>query len=91
MPLYRFECPSCGTFDAGFAMADVPDTLDCRCGEPARRRITAPRLARGGRGMRLLDATKATAERPGVVNAVPDARRESASSSNPLHAKLPRP
>lgn len=91
MPLYRFACPTCGTFDAGFPMAEVPDAVDCACGAVAPRRITAPRLSRSGRGMQLLDATKATAERPAVVSSVPGARRPSPASANPLHAKLPRP
>ncbi|TWS25158.1 zinc ribbon domain-containing protein [Tsukamurella sputi] len=93
MPTYEFRCSSCGPFDAVFSMRDVPATTACRCGAPARRGITAPRLGAGASGaMKLLDATKATAERPAVVGAPAGRPRGGGGApSNPLHARLPRP
>lgn len=94
MPTYEFRCRSCGPFDAIYSMRDVPDAVACRCGEPAPRGITAPRLGSGASGaMRLLDATKATAERPAVVSS-PAPRSGGGGGgapSNPRHATLPRP
>ncbi len=91
MPTYEFRCSSCGPFDAVFSMRDVPDATTCRCGAPARRGITAPRLGSGASGaMRLLDATKATADRPAVVSA-PPGRTGGGAPSDPRHARLPRP
>ncbi|MGE2728018.1 zinc ribbon domain-containing protein [Mycolicibacterium vaccae] len=70
-----------------------PDVVDCPdCGGPARRMMAAPNLGAAGSAMALQDATRATADRPGVVSAPPPAtgpRRP--VSTNPLHAKLPRP
>ena len=94
MPTYEFRCDSCGPFDAVFSMSTVPQATACRCGASARRGITAPRLGSGASGaMRLLDATKATAERPAVVGAPAGRPRTTgaAAPSDPRHARLPRP
>ena len=92
MPMYEFDCPECGPFDAMFSLAAVPSSTDCRCGTAALRKFTPPRLGRGGTAMKLLDATKATADTPAVVGRVPDGPRprRTPTSGNPLHAKLPR-
>lgn len=92
MPTYEFSCSRCGRFDAVFSLAAVPDATACACGTSARRAMTAPHLGRGSSGaMRLLDATAATAERPAVVGSIPSGGARTATSTNPLHAKLPRP
>ncbi|TWS20241.1 zinc ribbon domain-containing protein [Tsukamurella asaccharolytica] len=94
MPTYEFRCSSCGPFDAVFSMREVPAATACRCGSPARRGITAPRLGSGASSaMKLLDATRATAERPAVVGAPAGRARHAGAPapSNPLHARLPRP
>lgn len=91
MPTYEFRCASCGPFDATFSMSDVPDATACRCGAPSKRGVTAPQLGRGAStAMRLLDATKATADRPAVVTATPG-RSGSSARQEPRHARLPRP
>ncbi|MET9325954.1 FmdB family zinc ribbon protein [Tsukamurella sp. NPDC003166] len=94
MPTYEFRCSSCGPFDAVYSMREVPEATACRCGAPARRGITAPRLGSGAsRAMKLLDATKATAEKPAVVSAPTGRTRGGGGGapSNPRHAGLPRP
>ncbi|BDD83108.1 hypothetical protein TPB0596_28710 [Tsukamurella pulmonis] len=92
MPTYEFRCSGCGPFDAVFSMREVPATTPCRCGAPARRGISAPRLGTGATGaMRLLDATKATAERPAVVSGPPGRSGGGGAPSDPRHARLPRP
>ncbi|MGE2836810.1 zinc ribbon domain-containing protein [Mycobacterium sp. SMC-4] len=70
-----------------------PDVVECPdCGGPARRMMAAPHLgAKGGAAMALHDATRATADRPAVVNAPPPTTRARPVSTNPLHRKLPRP
>ncbi|WP_040768099.1 FmdB family zinc ribbon protein [Tsukamurella sp. 1534] len=91
MPTYEFRCSSCGPFDAVFTMRDVPDATACRCGAAAPRGVTAPLLGRGGStAMGLLDATKATADRPAVVSA-PSPRTGRGAPSDPRHARLPHP
>ncbi|MFC0314302.1 FmdB family zinc ribbon protein [Gordonia phosphorivorans] len=91
MPIYQFHCAECGRFEASFSMADVPDSTDCACGAAARRGISSTHLGRGGSAMNLLDATKATADKPAVVDRIPSGgRRAAGGSTNPLHAKLPR-
>ena len=94
MPVYQFHCADCGRFDASFRMADVPDFTECACGAPARRGVSSPAFGRGGSAMQLMDATRATADTPAVVDRVPPSgtpRRATGRSTNPLHAKLPRP
>ncbi len=94
MPTYEFRCPRCGPFDAVYSMREVPASAACRCGAAAPRGITAPRLGSGAAGaMRLLDATKATAERPAVVGAPTGRARTGGGGapSDPRHARLPRP
>ncbi|MDX6752639.1 zinc ribbon domain-containing protein [Geminicoccaceae bacterium 1502E] len=47
MPIYEFQCPSHGPFEAMRPMARFADPCDCpQCGAPAPRiLLTAPRLA----------------------------------------------
>lgn len=96
MPSYRFRCAEGCSFDAMFAMAEVPRTTDCRaCGaSDARRMITAPHLsATGSAAYGLIERSARSAHEPAVVDRVPTqpgAPRQR-STTNPLHAKLPRP
>lgn len=96
MPTYEFRCPECTDFDLIFDMRSVPDVAQCpRCGGTSRRRVSAPRLSRGGSAAaRLIESTQRSAHEPEVVDS-PAPRRRSAPTqrytSNPLHQKLPRP
>lgn len=97
MPLYDFRCPQGDSFEAFFSMQDKPDTVSCpQCGQDATSRMPAigPSQAHSAQ-MRVLDATKATAEQPQVVNTISGTRtanrQPTAISQNPLHKKLPRP
>jgi putative FmdB family regulatory protein len=97
MATYAYRCTTDGPFDLVAAMGTAPQTGTCpRCAAPARRVWTAPRLSSADpRRMALIDSTKATAERPEVVTALPPGRvgrRGSvAIQRNPALAKLPRP
>lgn len=74
-------------------MRTRPDVVECPdCGGPARRMMAAPHLGNtGGTAMTLQDATRATADRPDVVNTPPPATGPRPVTANPLHRKLPRP
>lgn len=74
-------------------MATAPADTPCpSCSSQAKRRIGAPALGAGNSsGMRLQDATRATADRPDVVSSLPASRRRAPVTANPLHRKLPRP
>lgn len=95
MVLYVFRCESgCGTIKQLYSMSSRPDVIECPgCNSAARRLISAPNIGRGGVGMALQDATRATADRPAVVSSpTPGARRRQQKiTTNPLHQKLPRP
>ncbi|MGV9824555.1 MULTISPECIES: zinc ribbon domain-containing protein [unclassified Gordonia (in: high G+C Gram-positive bacteria)] len=95
MPTYVFRCPdSCGDVEELFSMAAVPDDVPCpTCGSSARRTIAAPVLGVGNSAaMRAHDATRATADAPAVVSALPGRRgRGTPVTTNPLHRRLPRP
>ena len=95
MPLYEFTCPQCLGFDAAFSMADVPDATACvSCGSSSPRRMTAPRISNSNSAAyRLMDSTMQSAHDPKVVSTLPrsSAGRRETVTTNPLHAKLPRP
>ncbi|MFW0793383.1 zinc ribbon domain-containing protein [Gordonia sp. CPCC 205515] len=94
MPTYVFRCPGeCADVTEQYSMAAVPDSVHCpECDAAARRIIGAPSLGVGRSvGMRLQDATRATADTPQVVSSPPRGGRATPVTSNPLHRKLPRP
>jgi len=97
MPLYDYRCPEGDVVEKFFSMHDKPDTVSCpQCGQTAASLIPAVGPSQmNSRAMRTLDATKATADTPQVVNAVSGTRtgkyRPTAVTQNPLHQKLPRP
>lgn len=94
VPTYVFRCgQGCPDFTEQHSMAVVPDDVPCpSCRSQAKRRIGAPALGAGSSpGMRIQDATRATADRPDVVGSLPASRRRAPVTANPLHRKLPRP
>ena len=95
MPSYSFRCTEGCEFDAMYAMSEVPRKTHCRrCNATAIRLVTAPHLsAASGSAYQLLEHTSRSAHEPLTVDRLP-ARGPAARqpvSSNPLHAKLPRP
>src|SRR5699024_12590834 len=91
MPLYDYRCPEGDVVEKFFSMHDKPDTVSCpQCGQTAASLIPAvgPSQMRS-RAMRALDATKATADTPQVVNAVSGTRtgryRPTTVNHNPTH------
>ncbi|WP_119696698.1 FmdB family zinc ribbon protein [Microbacterium halotolerans] len=96
MPRYDFRC-GCGTaFVAGYPLASVPDTAACPdCGNAARRGVSSPHLGRTSSATYgLMDRAARSAHEPQIVSgSVPGARRSPGTpvTTNPLHAKLPRP
>ncbi|GAA2038887.1 zinc ribbon domain-containing protein [Yaniella flava] len=97
MPLYDFRCPDGEVVEAFFAMQQKPDTVTCpHCGRDAVNLIPAIGPSqRNSSNMRIVDAAKATADQPGVVNSIAGRhttkRQPTAITRNPLHQKLPRP
>lgn len=103
MPLYAYRCTAgsdgspgsaCPDIDIQLGMGSAPASLPCpACGEPARRRFTAPNLSRSSSSAyRLIEKTERSASEPDVVRS-PGAGTRSAGNitANPLHRKLPRP
>ncbi|SHV86718.1 regulatory protein, FmdB family protein [Mycobacteroides abscessus subsp. abscessus] len=94
VPTYVYRCgQGCPDFTEQHSMATAPADTPCpSCSGQARRRIGAPALGAGNSsGMRVQDATRATADRPDVVSSLPASRRRAPVTTNPLHRKLPRP
>lgn len=97
MPLYDFRCPDGEVVEAFFAMQEKPDTVTCpHCGSDAASMIPAVGPSqRNSSNMRIVDATKSTADQPRVVSSIsgtPTTKRQpTAISRNPLHQQLPRP
>jgi putative FmdB family regulatory protein len=97
MATYGYRCPRDGAFDVVRPMGTALPSESCpSCGTPASRQWTPPLLSTADRrAMALVDSTKATAERPAVVDAPPprprDRRRTVTTRENPRLARLPRP
>jgi putative FmdB family regulatory protein len=96
MPTYEYRCSSGEPFDAFFALARVPDTLDCPfCGREATRRMTAPHLTAASASAReMLDRSARSADTPDVITGIPPAHRRAPGTqytTNPAHQRLPRP
>jgi putative FmdB family regulatory protein len=96
MPIYEFRCARCADFEQSHPIATVPELTDCpACGEPARRRMSAPHLsAAGSAAYGLVERSARSAVEPDVVAAPAPAPRSVGARRappNPLHQKLPRP
>lgn len=97
MPLYDFRCSEGDVFEAFFPMREKPDTVTCpQCGRDAASLIPAVGPSQGASTrMQLLDATKATADQPEVVDSIAGTRttkrHPTGITTNPLHHKLPKP
>ena len=92
MPTYGFRCASCGEFDLVRPMSAAADPAGCPdCGADAARVYGAPALrAQDPALRRALDASARSTDRPDVVTSVPG-RRGLRTSTDPRHARLPRP
>ncbi|GAA1523542.1 zinc ribbon domain-containing protein [Actinomadura kijaniata] len=105
MVAYEYRCRPCGPFTVRRPMGRAPADAPCpHCGGTAPRAFTAPAVPRTSRALaRALDAQKASAHEPRVVDRVPPrapSRVPPASSrvlspgsapADPRHSRLPRP
>jgi putative FmdB family regulatory protein len=94
VPTYSHRCPSCGPFDVVRPMAAADAPTECpACGAPARRTFGAPALRATPAGVRAaVEAGERSAEAPDVVRSLPSAgRRGPRTTTDPRHARLPRP
>jgi putative FmdB family regulatory protein len=67
MPLYEYECPSCGTrFERIQKFSDPPEASCPKCHAPAQRQLSPPAIQFKGSGWYVTDyARKSTpAEKP---------------------------
>ena len=84
MPIYEFECPTCGErFDRLQKLSD-PDPDACpQCGAPGvRRRLTAPSFRLSGSGWYETDFKKDGDKKRNLVDKPEPAKSESAPSAN---------
>ena len=94
MPTYGFSCGQCGDFTVVRPMAAATATADCPdCGHTARRRFVSPALRALDDSLRQAhDAGERSADSPQIVSSVPGrSRRATRVTSDPRHARLPRP
>ncbi|MGC4806984.1 FmdB family zinc ribbon protein [Micromonospora sp. DT233] len=92
MATYEYRCQRDGSFDTALPIGTAGAAAPCpRCGRPAARVFTAPRLTRTPAALRhAIDRTERSAETPEVVTRVPGGAPVR-WSTNPAHARLPRP
>ncbi|AGB21062.1 putative regulatory protein, FmdB family [Mycobacterium sp. JS623] len=94
LPTYGYRCRCCGGFDLVRPMAEAATTAPCpACGETSSRVFRAPALRALDPGLRrALDADARSADAPQVVSSVPGrSRRTTPITTDPRHARLPRP
>lgn len=100
VPVYHHRCPTCGGFELVRPMVEAATVAACPgCGSQARRVYQAPGLRSLDDGLRrALDAQDRSADAPQVVTSVPRAgtaraggRRVQPRTTDPRHARLPRP
>ena len=96
MPIYEYRCTRCEVYEITRAMGAAPAEDTCpTCGQPSRRKISAPHVPRTGTAaFQLIDSTARSASEPHVVSgALPSTGKGAAPiyTTNPLHKKLPRP
>jgi putative FmdB family regulatory protein len=94
MPTYRYRCSDCGPFDLVRPMAEATGAATCTvCGTSARRVFGLPGVTSVDPGIRsALDASARSVDAPQIVSHVPGrARRATSMTTDPRHAKLPRP
>ena len=95
VPTYSYRCVDCGPFDLVRPMAAAGEQALCPgCGGAGRRTFGAPALRGGDAGARAaIEAGERSAEAPQVVRSIPTAgpRRTVRTTTDPRHARLPRP
>ena len=94
VPTYSYRCVDCGPFDLVRPMAATGEQAPCpACGGAGRRTFGAPALRGGNAGARAaIEAGERSAEAPDVVHRLPTTgRRPVRTSTDPRHARLPRP
>jgi putative FmdB family regulatory protein len=94
LPTYGYDCEPCGGFTLVRSMAAVDHPATCpSCGRSARRVFGVPALrSLDPRLRQALDAGARSADAPTVVSAVPGrSRRATRTTTDPRHARLPRP
>ncbi|HZA09237.1 FmdB family zinc ribbon protein [Mycobacterium sp.] len=94
LPRYGFSCGRCGGFDVVQPMVKASAHAVCPgCGETARRVYGSPAVRSLDDGLRrALNASDCSADAPQLVSSVPgDPRRAARITTDPRHARLPRP
>jgi putative FmdB family regulatory protein len=94
LPTYGFICGRCGGFDVVRPMAEAGAEALCPdCGGTARRVFGSPGLrALDADLRRAVDVSERSADAPQIVSAVPGrSRRATRITTDPRHARLPRP
>lgn len=93
MPIYEFQCETCGAFDAVYRMTRVPQTCKCpSCAQEAQRLFSTAGLSRANSSQaRAIDDATRTAHAPDVVANTPRHANSVGVTHDPRHAKLPRP
>jgi putative FmdB family regulatory protein len=94
LPTYGYQCEPCGGFTLVRPMAQVGDPAACpSCGRGAQRVFGLPALRTLDPRLReAMDAGARSAEAPPVVSTVPGrSRRATPITTDPRHARLPRP
>lgn len=93
MVLYDYLCMECGLFEVNRPIGTADRCENCPiCGQPAERTYSSPAVTSPRSELsRARDAAERSAHEPGVVNGPPPRAARQPKSTNPLHARLPRP
>jgi len=94
VPVYDFKCSGGHVNEHRLPITSEQREIACPdCGATAKRMISAPATRTADPRRTLVEATEKTRYEPAVVNSVPRAGNARATpvSTNPQHAKLPKP
>jgi putative FmdB family regulatory protein len=91
--LYNYLCVECGPFEVSLPIGTAGPDEGCPiCGRPAGRKYTAPAVTSPRSALnRAREAADKSAHEPQILSGPPPRTASRRRSSNPLHAKLPRP
>ena len=89
LPLYEYECPTCGTFELVRKFSDAPLESCPTCARPVEKLASAPAIQFKGTGWYITDYARKSSGGEGGKDkgGAKDSSKDSGSSSSPSETK----
>jgi putative FmdB family regulatory protein len=82
VPLYEYQCPTCGRFELIQKFSDSPLSACPTCGKPVTKLLSAPAIQFKGAGWYVTDYAKKSAGGDGAKASGDGGAKETASASS---------